>query len=172
MQTKNQKSNALHLPANLITDFHFWYKNVTTLHCHDCYELFIMTKGTTLHTLNDAVDKLEKNTVGIIRPGEQHQFSLYPGHKSEHICIGIQTAEFLSLCNLFDKSFSHNLLQAQAPLYFTLNEKEFQVVILHAVNGIRFKEIARLTGGLESSVRWQYNNALKKIKKAYEGRNA
>ena len=51
-----------------------------------------------------------------------------------------------------------------------LNENEFRVVILHAVNGIKFKEIARLTGGLESSVRWQYNNALKKIKNAYEGR--
>ena len=54
----------------------------------------------------------------------------------------------------------------------TLNEKEFRIVILHAVNGIKFKEIARLTGGLESSVRWTYNNALKKIKNAYEGRNA
>lgn len=145
MQTKNQKSNALHLPANLITDFHFWYKNVTNLHCHDCYELFIMTKGTTLHTLNDAVDKLEKNTVGIIRPGEQHQFSLYPGHKSEHICIGMQTAEFLSLCNLFDKSFSHNLLQAQAPLYFTLNEKEFDYILylaqkIQALDKETFKE--------------------------------
>jgi DNA-directed RNA polymerase specialized sigma24 family protein len=53
-----------------------------------------------------------------------------------------------------------------------LNEKEFRIVILHAVNGVKFKEIARLTGGLESSVRWTYNNALKKIKNAYEGRNA
>ena len=53
-----------------------------------------------------------------------------------------------------------------------LNEKEFRVVILHAVNGLKFKDIANITGGLESSVRWQYNNALKKIKNAYEGRNA
>ena len=53
-----------------------------------------------------------------------------------------------------------------------LNEKEFRVVILHAVNGIKFKEIAKLIGGIESSVRWTYNNALKKIKNAYEGRNA
>ena len=51
-----------------------------------------------------------------------------------------------------------------------LNEKEFRVVILHAVNGMKFKDIARATGGIEASVRWQYNNALKKIKNAYEGR--
>ena len=36
----------------------------------------------------------------------------------------------------------------------------------------KFKEIAKLTGGLESSVRWQYNNALKKVRNAYERRNA
>ena len=53
-----------------------------------------------------------------------------------------------------------------------LNEREFRVVILHAVNGLKFKEIAKAVGGLESSVRWQYNNALKKIKSAYERRNA
>ena len=53
-----------------------------------------------------------------------------------------------------------------------LNENELRVVILHAVNGIKFKEIAKLTGGLESSVRWQYNNALKKVRNAYERRNA
>ena len=53
-----------------------------------------------------------------------------------------------------------------------LNEKEFRTVILHAVNGLKFKEIAEITGGLETSVRWQYNNALKKIKKEYERRNA
>lgn len=53
-----------------------------------------------------------------------------------------------------------------------LNEKEFRVVLLHAVDGVKFKEIAKLVGGLESSVRWQYNNALKKIKTAYERRNA
>ena len=53
-----------------------------------------------------------------------------------------------------------------------LSEKEFRIVILHAVNGMRFADIARAVGGLESTVRWQYSNALKKVKKAYEGRNA
>lgn len=50
----------------------------------------------------------------------------------------------------------------------TLNEKEFRIVILHAVNDVKFKDIARIIGGFESTVRWQYNNAIKKVKKAYE----
>lgn len=53
-----------------------------------------------------------------------------------------------------------------------LNEKEFRVVVLHAINGMKFKDIAKLIGGIESSVRWQYNNSIKKIKNAYERRNA
>lgn len=51
-----------------------------------------------------------------------------------------------------------------------LNEKEFRIVILHAVNDMKFKEIARLIGGIESTIRWQYNNAVKKVKNAYERR--
>ena len=49
-----------------------------------------------------------------------------------------------------------------------LSEKEFRIVILHAVNGMKFKSIAKILGGLESTVRWQYNNAVRKVKNAYE----
>ena len=53
-----------------------------------------------------------------------------------------------------------------------LNENEFRIVILHAVNEVKFKDIAKIVGGLETTVRWQYNNAIKKVRKAYEGRMA
>ena len=53
-----------------------------------------------------------------------------------------------------------------------LKENEFQIVVLHAVNGMRFKEIAKIVGGKEATVRWQYNNAISKVKKEYEGRGA
>ena len=51
-----------------------------------------------------------------------------------------------------------------------LNEKEFRIVILHAVSGQKFRAIAELVGGLETTVRWQYNNALKKLRKECERR--
>ena len=68
MTTKNQTTSAVRLPQNHATDFHFWYKNVTKLHYHDYFEIFIITKGVTLHTLNDSIEQLEKKCVGIIRP--------------------------------------------------------------------------------------------------------
>lgn len=49
-----------------------------------------------------------------------------------------------------------------------LNEHEFRVLILHAVDCYKFKDIAKITNSLEATVRWQYNNALKKVKKEYE----
>ncbi len=51
-----------------------------------------------------------------------------------------------------------------------LNEIEFQIVLLHAVNDYKFKEIADTIGILESTARWKYNNAINKIKKEYERR--
>lgn len=52
-----------------------------------------------------------------------------------------------------------------------LNENEFRIVILHAVNGIKFGDIAKGMEKLETTVRWQYNNAIKKVQREYERRN-
>ena len=49
-----------------------------------------------------------------------------------------------------------------------LNDHEFRVLILHVVDCYKFKDIAKITNSLETTVRWQYNNALKKIKKEYK----
>lgn len=49
-----------------------------------------------------------------------------------------------------------------------LNDNEFRIVILHAVHHIKFGDIARGLGRPEATVRWQYNNAIKKVRQAYE----
>ena len=49
-----------------------------------------------------------------------------------------------------------------------LNDHELKILLLHAVDGYKFKDIAKITDKLEATVRWQYNNAIKKIKKEYE----
>ena len=52
-----------------------------------------------------------------------------------------------------------------------LKEYEFKILILHGVYKLKFKEIALLSGKCETTVRWQYNNALRKVKKEYERRD-
>lgn len=51
-----------------------------------------------------------------------------------------------------------------------LGEKEFQILILRAVMGENFRTIAHMVDGNEATVRWQYQNALKKVRKECERR--
>ena len=51
-----------------------------------------------------------------------------------------------------------------------LSKTEFQILIQHAVSERRFREIARDLGRLETTVRWQYHQALKKVRAACERR--
>lgn len=46
-----------------------------------------------------------------------------------------------------------------------LDDKEYKILMLHAMFDYKFKDIASIIGGLESTTRWQYNNALKKVRK-------
>ena len=143
---------------------------------------------TYLHDPHDSADALSETYLAIVKNinkyrGESGYNWVYTIAKN--ICLNMLREKKKTLSVDFNDEETVNVLHLEnedAPKVFdesgivgiaksVLNEKEFRVVILHAVNGVKFKEIAKLTGGLESSVRWTYNNALKKIKNAYEGRN-
>ena len=144
---------------------------------------------TYLHDPHDSADALSDTYLSVVKNIEKYRGEsgynwLYTIAKN--ICLNMLREKKKTVSVDFNDEETVNVLRLEhedAPKVFdesgivaiakrVLNEKEFRVVILHAVNGVKFKEIARLTGGLESSVRWTYNNALKKIKNAYEGRNA
>ncbi len=46
-----------------------------------------------------------------------------------------------------------------------LNDKEFEIVILHLVNDMTHKEIAKLKHRPLGTILWSYNNAIKKLRK-------
>ncbi len=73
-------------------------------------------------------------------------------------------AEQLSEHDRYEEDVLHDLAKE------ILSEKEYRIVILHAVSEQKFKEIAETVDGNESTVRWQYNNALKKLRKECERR--
>ena len=142
-----------------------------------------------LHDPHDSADALSETYLSIVKNADKFRGSggsnwLYTIAKN--ICLNMLRDKKRTVSvDFYDEETQNTLhLDSEAPPEVSeeseivtvakkvLNEKEFRVVILHAVNGLKFKEIARLVGGLETSVRWQYNNALKKIKTAYERRNA
>ena len=148
---------------------------------HVCY--------TYLHDPHDSADALSGTYLAIVKNIEK-----YRGEKgynwiftiAKNICLNMLRDKKKTVSVDFNDEETVNVFHLdseEAPRVFdesgivaiakrVLNEKEFRVVVLHAINDMKFKDIAKITGGLESSVRWQYNNALKKIKNAYEGRNA
>lgn len=46
-----------------------------------------------------------------------------------------------------------------------ISEKEFEIVILHVINGYTHKEISKLINKPIGTVTWAYNNAIKKLQK-------
>ena len=50
----------------------------------------------------------------------------------------------------------------------TLKKTELQIVLLHTIGDIKFKDIAKILTVNFATVRWKYNVAIKKIQKAYE----
>ena len=52
-----------------------------------------------------------------------------------------------------------------------LNPHEYRIVIMHAVHQLKFNDIARAEKALETTVRWQYHNSLKKLQKHLKGGN-
>lgn len=49
-----------------------------------------------------------------------------------------------------------------------LNENESQIILMHTIGDISLKEIARLKEKSAGTIRWQYNNALTKLRKIIE----
>ena len=62
----------------------------------------------------------------------------------------------------------HNILEEAKQL---LDEQEYEIVIMHAVNGHTHKEISQIIRKPIGTITWAYNNAIKKLRKglAYYG---
>lgn len=52
-----------------------------------------------------------------------------------------------------------------------LNEKEREIVILHMIDNLKFKEIAKMKDKPLGTILWLYNKAIKKLKRKVEEEN-
>ena len=138
---------------------------------------------TYLHNKNDCEDILSRVYLTIIQ-----QISLYNGKTgiswiytiAKNLCINylnsLKRVNFLDFSDeeninayLKDKNYEISLKDESGIIQKSeklLDENEFRVVILKAVCGYKFKEISKIINKGEATARWQYNNALKKLRKA------
>ena len=144
---------------------------------------------TYMHNHHDSEDALSETYLTVVRNidkyrGENGFNWLYTIAKN--ICLNMLRKNSRIVSVDYDDEETVNTLglgEENAPQIYdesgiialsekVLNENEFRIVILHAVNDVKFKDIAKIVGGLENTVRWQYNNAIKKVKNAYERRGS
>lgn len=142
---------------------------------------------TYMKNQHDSEDALSETYVAVVRSIEKYKGEsgynwLYTIAKN--ICLNLLRKKQKEMSVDFHDEETVNVLQLSeeneprcedesgiiALSKSILNENEFRVVVMHAVNEMKFAEIAKILGGLESTIRWQYNNAIGKVKKEYERR--
>lgn len=141
---------------------------------------------TYMHNIHDIEEALSETYLSVIR-----NIKKYRGHGgfnwlytiAKNICLNMIRKQTRTVTTDFNDEESVNVLglSEDAPQLYDesgiialseklLSKKEFQILILHAVNGFKFKAIADIVGGIEATVRWKYNNAINKVKREYERR--
>ena len=102
--------------------FHFYNKVTTPLHAHDYFEIFVITKGSVLHTFRGETANLTAGTSCLVAPYEQHQFHLTEGGPI-HYNVSIPAAIFKNLCDTIDLVIYDKLLSGKR--IYTMNKTEF-----------------------------------------------
>jgi AraC family cel operon transcriptional repressor len=78
--------------------FHWWNEHTTTLHYHNYFEIFLVTRGSAQHRLNGSEFMLRRNTIQLIRPQDVHRFAAARGESCTHMNLLILPERMQALC--------------------------------------------------------------------------
>lgn len=78
--------------------FHWWDADATSMHIHNYYEFFIITKGKTYHEINGAISTLAEKTLYMIRPSDCHQFRKGNNTSCVHMNFCITAERLEKIC--------------------------------------------------------------------------
>ncbi len=75
--------------------FHFARKALSSSkpkfqHCHDFYEIFIVTQGATHHWVGNEKTRLERGSLVFMRPNDQHALQAVRGDRNEIVNVAIR----------------------------------------------------------------------------------
>jgi AraC family cel operon transcriptional repressor len=120
MHMVNSHANA-RLQADQVS-FHWWNDTSTTLHYHNFFEIFLITRGRATHRLNGSEYALKRNTLHLIRPQDVHQFVSARGESCTHMNLLILPARLRVLADALGIPFA--ALQEGPPLSKVLGDTE------------------------------------------------
>lgn len=78
--------------------FHWWNDRATSLHYHNFFEIFLVTRGKADHQLNGCESTLRRNTLHLIRPEDMHQFVPARNESCTHMNLLILPKRLGILC--------------------------------------------------------------------------
>ena len=102
--------------------FHWWSDRSTTLHYHNYFEIFLITRGKAAHLFNGSETALRRNTLHLIRPQDTHQFVSARGELCTHMNLLILPERLRLLSGALNIPFDE--LQEGALLKTVLNDTE------------------------------------------------
>ena len=110
--------------------YHKSLATITTLHNHDFFEVFLITKGEALHRINDKQEIIEEGDLVFIRPEDTHNYEKLDDKNCELINLAFPASTILNLFEYFGEGFhSDKLLKAEYPPRIKLGKIEKDILI-------------------------------------------
>jgi AraC family cel operon transcriptional repressor len=109
--------------------FHKSLKNITAIHSHNFFELFLIVKGELLHIINNRTHKLSEGTLVFIRPNDVHFYQRSDNNECQLINLAFRQSTVKELFNYLGNGFPSNyLLKRTLPAKVVLSHSEKDIL--------------------------------------------
>ena len=104
-------------------------EQLAVFHCHDYYEIFVVSQGTATHKINGVSQNLEPGMLYFVRPDDIHAY-VTPSSQFQIVNILVPSALFrLFLDYVGDSYYSQSLLSPVLPPHVTLARAELETLM-------------------------------------------
>lgn len=107
------------------TSFYYTNFDYPFLHTHEYWELFIITEGAIVHSINGHSSIMQKGSACLIRPQDRHKLTFYQSKAGQMITFILKPEYMRSLLSFYDLGE----LDAQADLSFSLSPLQLSNIV-------------------------------------------
>lgn len=97
------------------------------LHKHDYYEFFLVTSGKAIHIVNHNLQVIEKGSLVLIRPNDEHSFDYYQSQNIKFINVGFSTDVFDGANKMYN-GLATDIIKSETPKHVRLYENLYAPV--------------------------------------------
>ena len=148
------------------TEIHYAYhkslKEITALHTHDFFEIFLITKGKAIHIINGTEEIINEGTLIFIRPPDKHHYEKINNENCELINVAFPAKTIKQLFNYFGEGYkAERLLNAEHPPKLNLPKLEREIIIS------RFERLNAISRKRKSKIKTELRVLLAEIFSKY-----